>query len=330
MSGITLVTGATGFLGRHVTRALVGRGATVRALVRQRSRALGALGVEQVLGDVEDPATLLPACAGVATVYHLAGVVSRVPADAARMMAVHVGGTRHLLAAMRAAGVRRLILASTSGTRAVSKDEKVIATEDAPYAEALVAGWPYYLSKLLQEKLTLAAGREPGGPEVVALLPSLLLGPGDTRGSSTEDVLRFLQRRVPSVPPGGLSLVDVRDVADAFVAAGERGRAGERYLLGAVNWSFATYLGRLERLAQVPGPRLRLPARWARLGGSLLDGLAEWRGRPPSAERATAEMSECFWYLDASKAARELGFVARDPQETLVDTIRDLRTMYPT
>ena len=320
-----VVTGATGFLGRHVVTALLAGGHPVRALVRQPSRALGPLGVEQALGDVEEPGTLGAAFAGAHALLHLAGLVSRSSADATRMMRVHVDGTRHVIAAALAAGVPRMILASSSGTTAVSATDGVVATEASPHALELVKGWPYYLSKIYQERLALAETRL----EVVALLPSLLLGPGDARVSSTEDVLRFLQRRIPVVPDGGLNFVDVRDVATAFVSALERGRPGERYLLGGPNWTLAKFFGRLERLAKVPAPRLRVPARWARFGAELAERFAEWRGGEPYVDRVSVEMAEHFWYLDASKARRELGFEARDPQETLLDTVRDLRARFP-
>ncbi len=320
-----VVTGATGFLGRHVLDALLAGGHPVRALVRQPSPVLATLPVEQVLGDVEDPETLGPAFAGARALVHLAGMVSRSAARAPRMMRVHVDGTRHVLAAARAARVPRMILASSSGTTAVSTSADVIATEASPHALELVKGWPYYLSKIYQERLALAEQ----GLEVVALLPSLLLGPGDTRGSSTEDVLRFLERRIPVVPDGGVNFVDVRDAAAAFVAAIERGRAGERYFLGGPNWTVAKLFGRLERLAKVPGPRFRLPARWARLGAEVAERVAEWRGGEPWVDKISVEMAQHFWYLDASKARRELGFEPRDPQETLLDTVRDLRARFP-
>ena len=242
------------------------------------------------------------------------------------MMRVHVDGTRHVLAAARAAGAQRLVLASTSGTTAVSKDETFVAPRrrrsprtSSPAGRttcrrSIRSGWSW-------------ASRP--GLEVVALNPSLLLGPGDTRGSSTGDVLRFLKRQIPFVPTGGISFVDVRDAAVAFVAAAERGRPGERYLLGGPNWTFATFFGRLERLAKVAGPKLRVPGTWAKFGAGVLESFAEWRGTTPSVDVATVEMSEHFWYLDASKAERELGFKARDPQETLMDTIRDLRARFP-
>jgi dihydroflavonol-4-reductase len=308
---VILVTGATGFLGRHLVAALAGQ--RVRALVRQPVRGLDA---EQVVGDVLDPAALAAAARGARAVIHAAGLVSRDPADAGRLMRVHVDGTRNVLAAARDA--ERIVVVSSSGTTAVSDGPDVVATEDSPHATELVRGWPYYLSKIYQEEIA----RE--DPRVVMVLPSLLLGPGDARGSSTDDVLRFLRRKVPFVPSGGLSFVDVRDAAAATAAALARGRPGQRYLLGGPNWTFATFLGRLERLAKVPGPRLPLPDRVARAGAAAWAKLSE-RG---AAERIAVEMGRRFWYVDAAKARRELGFEPRDPQDTLLDTIRYLRAHF--
>jgi dihydroflavonol-4-reductase len=318
-----LVTGGTGFLGKAVLRALADRAGEVRALVRIETRSVGKLGVEQVIGDVLDAASVQRAMVGVKYVLHLAGMVSRDKKDETRMMRVHVDGTRHVFEAARAAGVERVVLASSSGTIAVSEDADVIASEDSPFAYELVKGWPYYLSKIYQEQLALKYAA--GGLPVVILNPSLLLGPGDSRGSSTEDVRRFLQKKIPVVPDGGVNFVDVRDAAAAFVAALTRGRVGERYLLGGPNWDMKTFFGRLSRLAKVPAPRLEIPAKWARWGATLVEEWASWRGTPASIDRQSVEMGQHFWYVDSSKAERELGFQARDPQETLLDTIRYLR-----
>ncbi|HEY0194268.1 MAG TPA: NAD-dependent epimerase/dehydratase family protein, partial [Kofleriaceae bacterium] len=140
-----LVTGATGFLGEHLCRVLIEQGYQVRGLARTRSAILADLGVEHLRGDVLGGDELDRALDGVAAVFHLAGAVSRDPDDAQRMMRLHVDGTRRVLERMAAAGVRRMVLASTSGTIGVSKDEEIL-DETAPYAEAIVAGWPYYAS----------------------------------------------------------------------------------------------------------------------------------------------------------------------------------------
>lgn len=320
----TLVTGATGFLGSAIVERLP-PGQT-RALVRRRTRLLDARGVEQVIGDVEDAASVRAAMEGVTRVYHLAGLVSRDPKDTTRLMRVHVDGTRNVLRAAKEAGVERVVMASSSGTIAVSKDP-VVTNERAPFAFDVVKGWPYYLSKIFQEELALEVWKKEGVP-IVILSPSLLLGPGDERGSSTEDVLRFLRRKIPALTDGGVSFVDVRDAADAFLAAMEKGAPGERYLLGGPNWTVETFFGRLSRIAKVPPPRMKLPEKVALFGAGLMESVARWRGVEPSIDRVSVEMGQHYWYLDASKARRELGFTTRDPQETLLDTVRYLKRKF--
>jgi dihydroflavonol-4-reductase len=216
-----------------------------------------------------------------------------------------------------------VLLASTSGTIAVFREERV-GTEADPYPLREVAGWPYYLSKIYQEKAALRIARDTGLPLVV-LNPSLLLGPGDARLSSTDVVWKFLKRRVPAMPGGGVSFVDVRDAAQAFAAALDRGRPGERYLLGGANMTFRDFFGRLERISGVAAPRVSLPSRVNVAGVKLLEKLASWRGTEAPIDAASVEMGERWWYCDSRKAEGELGFRPRDPQETLGDTVRWLR-----
>jgi dihydroflavonol-4-reductase len=319
-----LVTGGTGFLGEHLVRVLVAQGDEVKVLARTGSPLLGELGVEVVRGDlVSDADALARALAGVEGVYHLAGLVSRDPDDGQRMMRLHVDGSRALMYAAKQAGVRRVVVASTSGTIAVARDDAP-RDESAPYATELVSGWPYYLSKIYQEKLCLRLGEELG-LEVVVVNPSLLLGPGDRRMSSTGDVQKFLQRRIPVVPEGGLNFVDARDAAAATAAAMRSGRPGERYLLGGPNWSFEEFFGRLSRIAKVGAPRLKLPSELSKLGASVIEHVYKKIGREAPVDRQSVEMGEHYWYLDASKAERELGFAVREPAETLADTVRYLR-----
>lgn len=319
-----LVTGGTGFLGEHVVRCLVDQGAhEVRVLARSRSPVLSELGVEVVCGDVLAGDELAGAVRGCEAVFHLAGLVSRDPDDGQRMMRLHVDGTRRVLDHAAEAGVRRVVVASTSGTVAVSDRDEVV-DERAGYATEIVSGWPYYVSKIFQEKLAFERGAELG-VEVVCVNPSLLLGPGDRRLSSTTDVLRFLRRHIPVVPEGGINFVDARDAAAATVAALDRGRPGERYLLGGPNWTVAEFFGRLERVAKVRRPRLKLPARLERASASLVEHVYRARGKEPPVDRISVEMSQHYWWFDSGKARRELGFAARDPGLTLGDTVRYLR-----
>jgi dihydroflavonol-4-reductase len=320
-----LVTGATGFLGRPLITLLRQGGHEVVALCRKSEPELEAEGVIVRRGDVLDAASVRAAAEGCAALLHCAGKVSRRPEDAEELYRVHVEGTKTTLDACRAAGVRRVVLASTSGVVAVTEDPREIRDEKAEAPMSLLARWPYYRSKLYAERA--AFDRSGPGFEVVSVNPTLLLGPGDVHGSSTGDVVSFLEEKVPFVPAGGLSFVDARDVAEAMILALDRGRAGERYLVSACNLTLAAFFARLERLSGVPAPRLRTPRSLllARAGSSLLERLARHVPIDAPIDRISAEMAQCFWYVDATRARTELGWVPRDPGDTLADTIADLR-----
>jgi dihydroflavonol-4-reductase len=322
---VTLVTGGTGFLGSHLVRLLAEEGAgPLRVLSTTAPAWLEELGVETVKGSVTSPEDVRRAVEGAAEVYHLAGRVSREPGDAHLMYELHVTGTRVLCEAAAAAGVKSIVMASTSGTVAVTEDGNVLPDEEWPTPLDIVSRWPYYASKVYQERAALEtfSGK---GRRLVLMNPSLLLGPGDERLSSTKVVLDFLARKIPTVPKGGLSFVDARDAAQAFRAAMERGAHGGRYLLGSANWTFDKFFGRLERITKVPAPFLSLPSRLSLTGARALNSLYKhWKLAPP-VEPAEIEMAEYFWYLDASKARDQLGFDPRDPQETLLDTVAYVR-----
>ncbi len=319
-----LVTGGTGFLGEHLVRQLTEAGEhEVITLARSSSPVLAKLGVRQVRGSISEGPELEEAMAGCEGIFHLAGVVSRDPKDSQRMMRTHVDGTRRLMEAAARTGVRRVVVASSSGTIAVSKAER-IHDETSGYATEVASGWPYYASKIYQEKLALQLGEELG-IEVVVVNPSLLLGPGDRRLSSTEDVLKFLRKQIPVVPSGGMNFVDARDAAAATMAAMNKGKPGQRYLLGGPNWTFQEFFGRLSRAANVSPPRLKLPAKWQRFGAGLMEEVYSTIGSTPPVDKISVDMSQHFWWIDSSKAARELGFENRDPSLTLVDTVNYLR-----
>jgi dihydroflavonol-4-reductase len=314
-----LVTGGTGFLGSALVPLLAGAGHRLRLIARGEAASARALGAEIVRAPLQDRAAVRQALEGVEAVVHLAGRVTFDASDPAALYQLHVQCTRTLLEDAHAAGVKRFVLASTSGTIAISRREK-IHTEEDDHPIAVVARWPYYLSKIFQEKTALRFHGDTGMP-VVVLNPSLLLGPGDTGLSSTDVVFKFLERRIPAMPTGGLSFVDVRDAAEAFLAALTRGRPGERYLLGGANMTFADLFGRLSRISGVAPPSMRLPSSVNVAGARLLDRFHAWRGSEPPLSPPEVEMGEHWFFLDCSKAARELGFTARDPQETLYETV---------
>jgi dihydroflavonol-4-reductase len=328
-----LVTGATGFLGRHLVSQLLEAGHEVVALVRAQRTQGGSLDarIQQLPGDVLDRASLDRAAAGCAGAFHCAGKVSRKPEDAEELQRIHVTGTRNVLDACIAAGVRRAVVASTSGVVAVSDDPDKISTEDDETPIGLVNRWPYYRSKLFAEQAAFERNGAslPDGAglfEVVCVNPTLLLGPGDVNGSSTDDVRLFLERRIPMIPPGGLSYVDVRDAAEGMRLAMDRGAPGKRYLLGACNLTMREFFARLERVSGVRAPMLPMPraTEIAKTGAELLERVGTRLGLTLPFDPVSLDMAHHTWYLDASRAERELGWTPRDPTETLADAVSDL------
>ena len=312
-----LLTGATGFMGRHLLRELLADGHDVVASNVEEAD----LGVELRVADVTDPASLEGIAAGCEVVVHAAGFVSHIPEAARQMWNVHVVGTENMLAEARAAGCRRFVHISSSGTVAVSRDPDEIRDEYAPTPIDIIQAWPYYRSKLWAEKAVLAAK----GIETISLNPSLLLGPGDVEGHTTRPVRYFLEDRVPGVPPGGLSFVDVRDVADAVALALVRGRPGHRYLLGGANMTFGAFYERLSRITGLPVPPLRLPRATGRVLRWLPDlGREGGIGLFRKVERIDLEFGCYTWYTDSRRAMSELDWRSRDPTETLRDTVADL------
>lgn len=323
-----LVTGGTGFLGAHLVSGLAraerGKAQDVRVLVHSAPPAwLRDLGVDLCKGSVNSAADVARALEGVERVYHLAGMVSHKPSDGHRMYAVHVEGTRILCDAAVKAGVKRIVMSSTSGTIAASKRADDLADEDTAAPLDVIARWPYYTSKLYQEETARRACADK--VELVTVNPSLLLGPGDDRLSSTRPLLQFLSREILMTPPGGLNFVDARDVAALLPVAMDRGTAGERYLIGGYNWTFEELFGRLERLTKVAAPLMKargpLPLMATRAQAALY---RHWGRRPP-VEPQSVEMAEHFWFFDSGKAARELGFQPRDATDTLFDTVKYIR-----
>lgn len=322
MSDLVLVTGAGGFLGRHLVAALRQGGARVRTLGRRHRPELEPWEVEQHQGSVTEPGDVARAVEGVDAVYHLAGIVSREPKDRGAMYGVHVRGTRNVLQACRDAGIDRVLHVSTSGTVAVSERPDFVATEESPIAWDIIRKWPYYESKAFAEKEV--ADFVAAGLPVRMARPSLLLGPGDVEGSSTGDVVKFLCGDIKAALPGGVSAVDVRDVAAILPTLLDRGEPGVGYLLGAANLPVADFLKMLEQVSGVRAPAFTVPRAVVDRAEGLLKRVTRLKTFG-GLDRQTFEMACHYWYLDDTRARRDLGWSPRPFAETLADTVADLR-----
>lgn len=319
-----LITGGSGFLGTHIVRQMLDAGEkNLRVMASSVPEWMTDAGIEPATGSVTNREDVAAAVKNASAIIHLAGKVSRDNEDAAAMNKVHVEGTRVVCEAAKEAGVKTMLLASSSGTIAVSEDEQIF-DETFPQPVDVFSRWAYYASKYYQERAALE-NFDGDGRRLVILNPSLLLGPDDERLSSTKPVLDFLGRKIPYSPSGGLNFVDARDAASAFIAALEKGRHQEKYLLGAANMTFPEFFGRLERLSGIAAPMFKVPKKLAMAGSSMIESVFKNWGKASPVASKEVEQAEYFWYFDSTKAEEELGFAPRDPQETLQDTISYLR-----
>ena len=322
-----LITGGTGFLGAHIVRQFLDAGEkNLKVMASRVPEWMKDAGVKAVEGSVTSRDDVARACKNVSAIFHLAGKVSRDNTQAAAMNKIHLEGTRLLCEVAKEAGVQTMILASSSGTIAVSEDEQIF-DETFPPPVDVFSRWAYYASKYYQERAALE-NFDGEGRKLVILNPSLLLGPDDDRLSSTKPVLDFLAHKIPYSPSGGLNFVDARDAAAAFIAALEKGRHQEKYLLGAANMTFEQFFGRLERLSGVSAPMLKVPKKLAMAASSFISSVYKNWGKVSPVMPTEVEQAEYFWYFDSTKAEEELGFAPRDPQETLQDTITYLRQSF--
>ena len=287
----TLITGGTGFLGTHIVRQMLDAGVkNLRVMASSVPEWMTDAGVEPAVGSVMHRDDVAMAVKNVSAIIHLAGKVSRDNEDAAAMNKIHVEGTRVLCAAAKEAGVKTILLASSSGTIAVSEDEQIF-DETFPQPVDVFSRWAYYTSKYYQERAALE-NFDDEGRRLVILNPSLLLGPDDERLSSTKPVLDFLGRKIPYSPSGGLNFVDARDAASAFIAALEKGRHQEKYLLGAANMTFPEFFGRLERLSGVSAPMLKMPKKLAMAGSSMIESVFKNWGKASPVASKEVEQAE--------------------------------------
>lgn len=299
----TLVTGATGFVGWHVARRLIETGHRVRALVRPGSR-LRELEAEAVAGDLRDPESLARAAAGCGLVFHVAADYRLWARRPEELYESNVRGTRHLLEAARRAGVERVVYTSTVG--AIGIPPEGLGDEQTPVSLKEMTG-AYKRSKFLAEQAAQEAAR--AGLPVVIVNPTAPVGDHDFKPTPTgRIILDFLRGAMPAYIETGLNFVDVRDVAEGHRLACERGRPGERYILGAENWTLEEFFRRLAAISGLPAPRRRIPYALALAAGALSTGWARLSGRPPRAPLDGVRMARKKMFVSSAKAGRELGY----------------------
>ena len=296
---LTLVTGASGFLGWHVAKVLTAQGKRVRALCRPASE-IRELEVERVNGDLRDAASLVGAVAGCERVYHVAADYRLWSKHSADLYATNVEGTRNLLAAAERAGVERIVYTSTVGCIGMPGDEST------PVSVKDMTGH-YKRSKWLAEAVALERAR--AGAPIVIVNPTAPIGDHDWKPTPTGKIIvDFLANRLPAFVDTGLNLVDARDVALGHILAAEKGKPGERYILGCENLSLEQILGRLARLSGKPAPTIKLPYAMAYAAGALSTGFAHLTGKEPVAPLEGVRMARKKMFVSHAKAERELGF----------------------
>jgi dihydroflavonol-4-reductase len=319
-----LVTGATGFVGGAVARALVHRGIEVRVMARAGSdlQNLQGLTVERVEGDLRNQDSLRHALTGCRQLYHIAAHYALWAKDPSIFYDVNVTGTKTLLEAARDVGTERIVYCSTIGAIGIPP-EGGLGTEETPVVFEQMAGH-YKRSKYLAEQEVLKLAK--AGLPVVIVNPSAPVGIGDVKPTPTGQVIvDFMKGRMPAYIETGMNIVDVDDVAIGHILAMEKGRIGERYILGSANLMLREVLEILSRLTGVKAPMIKLP-RVAILPLAYLNQwLANFTGQPPRIPLEGVKMAKYKMHYDCSKAIRELGFPQTPPEVALEKAVRWFR-----
>ena len=324
------VTGASGFIGANLVHELNARGHRVKALLRPSADTRGLAGAdfERVEGDLGDPGRLAAALRGCDWCFHVAASYHLWLRDYAPMYAANVEGTRYVLEAAVRAGCSRIVYTSTVGCIGLPRPVNGIVKptdESTPVAEAQMSNH-YKLSKWKAEVVARALAAQ--GAPVVIVNPSAPAGPRDVKPTPTGQVIvDFLNRAMPAYLDTGLNWVHVRDVAAGHVLAAEKGRIGERYILGHAegNWTMQEVLRVLAELSGLPAPRLRVPYSVAWIAAQVDEVLSKVTGKPPKAPLAGVRMAKYKMFFNPAKAIRELGLPQTPPRQALADAIEWFR-----
>ena len=320
------VTGASGFIGANLVHALLARGDLVKALLRPESDLRGLKGAdfERINGDLGHREPLVAAMRGCDWCFHVAASYHLWMRDYSPMYTANVEGTRHVIEAAVAAGCSRIVYTSTVGCIGLPKGVNGIVTptdETTPVSETQMRNH-YKLSKWRAEVLARELAAK--GAPVVIVNPSAPVGPRDVKPTPTGQVIvDFLNRKMPAYLDTGLNWVHVRDVAEGHILAAEKGRLGERYILGHAqgNWTMRQTLGVLEEITGVPAPKMRIPYFVALTAAHANEALARLTGRLPKASLAGVRMARYKMWFNPAKAVRELGLPQTPPTQALADAV---------
>jgi dihydroflavonol-4-reductase len=316
-----LVTGATGFIGANVVRALLARGEDVRVLVRPTSDRgnLAGLPVEVAAGDLRDAGSVGRAVRGCRRVFHVAADYRFWARDPRELYRSNVEGTIHVMDACLEAGVERVVYTSTVGTIGLSALPSP-CDETTPLLPGQLTSH-YKRSKLEAEKAALAYAAR--GLPLVIVNPSAPVGPWDAKPTPTGQlIVDFARGKLPAIVDTGLNIVHVRDVAEGHLLAAERGRQGERYILGHRNMTLAEIVSELALIVGRPAPRIRLPYMVAWTAGAVSTALSTFiTRRPPAIALEAVRMSRRRMFFDAAKAVRELGLPQTPVRAALEDAV---------
>ncbi len=311
------VTGATGFLGSHVARRLLARGAELRLLVRPTSRTdnIEGLAAERVVGDLRDPNSLKKGMSGCEFVFHVAADYRLWSRKGQELYDSNVEGTRNILQAAKGTGVRRVIYTSSVATMGFGNNGR-LTDESTPVTIANMIG-DYKRSKFMAERLVIEAGQ--AGQNVVMVNPTTPIGERDIKPTPTgRIVVDFLKRKFPAYVDTGLNLVDVADCADGHLLAMERATPGERYILGGENLTLKQILDKLAEITGLPSPKVKLPYAMAYATGvvdTLVSGTL--RKREPRVTLDSVRMGRKKMFVTSAKAERELGWNPRPVDDAL-------------
>ena len=315
-----LVTGPTGFVGNHVARALIKRGQGVRLLIRKTSnlKYLNDLKpFETAEGDLRDRASLERAVKGCEMLFHVAADYRFDVADPVDTYKSNVEGTENLLEAAGGAGVKKIVYTSTVGCIGFLKD--ALADENTPVSLDMMVG-TYKRTKFQAEQKALELARK--GLPVIIVNPTAPVGELDSKPTPTGDMtVRFLKGKMPAVIDTGLNLIDVRDCAEGHVLAAEKGRVGERYILGCQNLTLMQIGQILAKVSGLRGPSMHLPYFVAYLAGWFDTKLSLMRGKTPSISLESVKMAKKKMWVKCDKAIKELGLPQTPPEEALARAV---------